>query len=96
MSLKASDRQNRMIRTQIQLTKRQVDGLKSLSSENGGSMAEWIRKAIDGLIREAGVPDWEERKRRALAAIGIGRSDIDDVAENHDAYLEDAFDGRKP
>ena len=31
---------NRMIRTQIQLTKRQAAGLKRLSSENGGSMAE--------------------------------------------------------
>jgi hypothetical protein len=93
--MKVKKDRNRMIRTQIQLTKRQVDGLKSLSSENGGSMAEWVRKAVDGLIREAGVPDWEVRKRRALAAVGIGRSDIDDVAENHDAYLEDAFDGRK-
>jgi len=87
---------NRMIRTQIQLTKRQADGLKSLSAENGGSMAEWIRKAVDGLIREAGGPSFEERKKRALAAVGIGRSDFDDIAENHDAYLEEIYLGRKP
>ena len=87
---------NRMIRTQIQLTKRQADGLKSLSSENGGSMAAWIRKAVDDLIREAGGPSFEERKQRALAAVGIGRSDFDDIAENHDAYLEEIYLGRKP
>jgi hypothetical protein len=85
-----------MVRTQIQLTRRQAEGLKRLSSEQGGSMAAWIRKAVDGLIREAGGPSFEERKQRALAAVGIGRSDFDDIAENHDAYLEEIYLGRKP
>jgi hypothetical protein len=58
-------------------------------------MAEWIRKAVDGMIREAGVLDKEELKRRALAAVGMARSGIDDIADNHDVYLEDAIDGRK-
>jgi len=84
-----------MIRTQIQLTKRQAEGLKQLSAERGGSMSEWIRKAVDGMIREAGVLDKEELKRRALAVVGMARSGVDDIADNHDAYLEDAIDGRK-
>lgn len=81
----------RMIRTQIQLTPKQSEGLKRLSEERGGSMAEWIRKAVDSLIKDSAGPDWETRKRRALAAVGIARSGPDDVAENHDAYLADAF-----
>ena len=94
--MRVKNNNSRMIRTQIQLTKSQADGIKRLSSENGGSMAEWIRKAVDGLIREAGGPSFEERKKRALAAVGIGRSDFDDIAENHDAYLEEIYLGRKP
>jgi len=85
----------RMIRTQIQLTGRQADELKRLSAERGGSMAEWIRRAVDLLIRDSGIPDKEVLKRRALAAVGTGRSGLPDIADNHDAYLEDAFDRRK-
>jgi len=86
----------RMIRTQIQLTGRQADELKRLSAERGGSMAEWIRRAVELLIRDTGIPDKEVLKRRALAAVGTGRSGLSDIADNHDAYLEDAFDRRKP
>lgn len=82
----------RMIRTQIQLTDKQAAGLKSLSAEKGGSMAEWIRRAVDRLLRDGGTPDRETLKRRALAAVGAGHSGIGDIAENHDAYLEDAYD----
>jgi len=94
--MKVKKAKTRMIRTQIQLTDEQTAGLKSLSAEKGGSMAEWIRKAVDRLILEAGEPSWEERKKRALAAVGIGHSDFDDIAENHDAYLEEIYLGRKP
>ena len=85
----------RMIRTQIQLTDEQAAGLKSLSAEKGGSMAEWIRRAVDHLLCDGGTPDRETLKRRALAAVGAARSGLGDLAENHDAYLEDAFDPRE-
>jgi hypothetical protein len=94
--MKVKKAKTRMIRTQIQLTDEQAAGLKSLSAEKGGSMAEWIRCAVDSLLREKGGPSWEERKKRALAVVGIGDSDFDDVAENHDAYLEEIYLGRKP
>ena len=82
----------RMIRTQIQLTDEQAAGLKSLSAAKGGSMAGWIRKAVDHLLRDGETPDRETLKQRALAAVGSGHSGIGDIAENHDAYLEDAYD----
>jgi hypothetical protein len=94
--MRVKKEKTRMIRTQIQLTDAQAAGLKSLSAAKGGSMAEWIRRAVDSLLHEKGEPSWEERKKRALAIVGIGHSDFDDIAENHDAYLEEAFLGRKP
>jgi hypothetical protein len=90
--MKVKAKKPRMIRTQIQLTDEQAAGLKSLSAAKGGSMAEWIRRAVDGLLRDGGTPDRETLKRRALAAVGTGHSGIEDIAENHDAYLEDAYD----
>ena len=93
--MKVKKAKTRMIRTQIQLTDEQAAGLKSLSAAQGGSMAEWIRKAVDRLIRDGGIPDREALKRRALAAVGVAQSGLGDIAENHDAYLEDAFDPRE-
>jgi len=81
-----------MIRTQIQLTSRQTEALKRLSSEKGGSMAQWVRRGVDLLIRDAGIPDKDALKRRALAAVGAGNSGVGDIADKHDDYLDDAFD----
>jgi hypothetical protein len=81
-----------MVRTQIQLTSHQAEALKKLSSEKGGSIANWVRRGVDLLIREAGLPDKDTMKRRALAAVGAGRSGVGDVAERHDDYLDDAYD----
>ena len=33
----------------------------------------------------------EERRRRALAAIGIASSGLPDIAQNHDDYLAEAY-----
>jgi hypothetical protein len=40
--------------------------------------------------------DREETKRRAIAAIGRFRSDVTDLAREHDQYLEEAFSGEPP
>ncbi len=88
-------KKKRMIRTQIQLTSRQTEALKKLSSEKGGSIAQWVRRGVDLLIRDARMPDKDVLKRRALAAVGAGSSGIGDVAEKHDDYLDDAFDPEK-
>jgi Ribbon-helix-helix protein, copG family len=84
-----------MVRTQIQLTERQARELKRIAAKEDISMAEVVRRAVDAKIREAaaGVP-WEERVRRAMAAMGKFRSGLKDVSKRHDRYLAEAYDDR--
>jgi len=78
-----------MLRTQIQLTERQVASLKRLASERRASMASVIREAVDSLIEDA---DRQVRVERAIAALGSVSGGGRDVARDHDRYLEDAFE----
>ena len=80
-----------MVRTQIQLTEPQFAGLKKLSHDSGQSVAELIRRSVDRLLASGPEDDWEERKRRAIAAIGCLPPGPGDLAENHDFYLLDAY-----
>jgi len=80
-----------MIRTQIQLSEKQSEVLKQLAREEGVSMAEVIRRALDGVVERRRLPDREELKRRALAAIGSVHSDITDMSERHDDYLAEIY-----
>lgn len=51
------------------------------------SIAHLIREAVDRGLRGRG---WEERKRRALAAVGCVTEELTDISERHDTYLADA------
>lgn len=80
-----------MVRTQIQLTEEQARLLKQRAAQHGVSMAQIVREAVqDYLDRAAGV-DSVERKRRAWAAAGQFHSGREDIAEDHDRYLSEAF-----
>jgi Arc/MetJ-type ribon-helix-helix transcriptional regulator len=81
-----------MVRTQVQLREEQVQVLKDLAAERGASMAELIRQAVDLWIETEGAVTREERKRRALAAVGQFRSGLGDLSENHDKYLAEAYE----
>ncbi|HJX73716.1 MAG TPA: ribbon-helix-helix protein, CopG family [Candidatus Deferrimicrobiaceae bacterium] len=84
-----------MVRTQIQLTERQARELKRIAAKEGVSMAEIIRRAVDAKIRVGtGEVPWEERVRRAQAAMGKFRSGSKDVAERHDDYLVEEYGKR--
>ena len=84
-----------MVRTQIQLTERQARELKRIAAKEGVSMAEIIRRAVDAKIRVGtGEVAWEERVRRAQAAMGKFRSGLKDVAERHDDYLAEEYGKR--
>jgi hypothetical protein len=76
-----------MIRTQIQLTDEQSSSLKQLAEKYGVPVAELIRRSVDRYLQERGVFSPEERKRRLLSVIGIGRSGVNDLGVNHDQYL---------
>jgi len=71
-----------MVRTQVQLTEKQMAQLRKMSLEQGVPLAELIRRAVDELIARR-----QRRKQRLLQAIGRFSSGIGDLAERHDFYL---------
>ena len=80
-----------MVRTQVQLTERQVKLLKQLAASKNTSVAEIIRQAIDNFLKMQTTVDLEERKQRAIKAAGRFRSGISDLSEAHDKYLNEIF-----
>jgi Arc/MetJ-type ribon-helix-helix transcriptional regulator len=81
-----------MIRTQIQLTEQQAQALKSLAVERGSSVAELIRQGVDDLLQKTSGISIEERRRRAIAAIGRFHSGQKDISTRHDDYLAEAYE----
>jgi hypothetical protein len=79
-----------VVRTQIQLTEAQAEGLKALAAREGRSMAELIRGSVDSLLGDAGHVSREERLRRGLAVVGRYRNGPRDLSLHHDRYLEKA------
>ncbi|MGH2409320.1 MAG: CopG family transcriptional regulator [Chloroflexota bacterium] len=77
-----------MVRTQIQLTEEQACGLKNLSTRRGVSVAELVREGVAKILQEN---DEEEKWRRASALVGRFSGTSDNVAVNHDDYLEEAY-----
>lgn len=82
-----------MERTQISLEPEQADRLRRLAQERGVSMAHLIREAVDQAYGSVLAPPsradlWD----RALEAVGSGRGDGANVAEEHDRYLDEAYD----
>ena len=83
-----------MVRTQVLLTEEQMRALRRLSAERGVSMAVLVREAVDTLVHaDAAVPS-EERRRRALEAVGRFASGHRDVSAKHDEHLEEAYRSR--
>lgn len=81
-----------MVRTQIQLTEPQFEALRARASAEGRSMADVIRGLLDESISGGSRPGPEERRRRALSAIGcLGRKGPRDLARRHDDYLSEAY-----
>lgn len=82
-----------MIRTQIQLETRQERAIKRLARRDGISMAEAIRRCIDRALSADDSDDLTSRYREAAQLVGAFRNEdrAADVAENHDAYLDEAF-----
>lgn len=80
-----------MVRTQIQLTEKQAEALRRIAAREKTSMAEVVRRAVDRVVETDVLPDWEELKRRAIAAAGSVHSDVTDLSVRHDDYLAEAF-----
>jgi|YNPMSStandDraft_1061717.scaffolds.fasta_scaffold121104_2 hypothetical protein len=59
-----------MVRTQVQLSADQVARLKARALEEGVSLAELVRRAVERYLAEEEGGGYEERARRALEAVG--------------------------
>ena len=80
-----------MVRTQIQLTEEQAKAIKKIATTEGVSVAELVRRAVEGIIRSSTKADVEERHKRAVEVVGKFRSKKRDVSKRHDAYLAEAY-----
>ena len=81
-----------MIRTQVQLTEAQARALRTQARLEERSMADLVRESVSEYLARRHVVDRGEVARRALALAGRYRSGCRDLAEDHDAYLDEAFD----
>jgi hypothetical protein len=82
-----------MVGTQVQLSADQVARLKARALEEGVSLAELVRRAVERYLAEEEGGGYEERARRALEAVGCFASGAGDAGEAHDRHLEEAFRG---
>jgi hypothetical protein len=80
-----------MVRTQIQLTESQFESLKARATDEGRSMAEVMRTLVDESMSGAGRPGRAERRRRALAAVGMLGKGPRDLSRRHDDHVAEAY-----
>ena len=83
-----------MIRTQVQLTERQMKALRQMSGASGKSIADLVRQGVDRLLASQPALSQEERIQRAMRVAGRFRSGASDVSAHHDRYLAEAYDDR--
>ena len=55
-------------------------------------MADLVRESVSEYLARRHVVDRDKVARRALALAGRYRSGCRDLAEDHDAHLDEAFD----
>lgn len=77
-----------MKRTQISLAEDQLAALRQRAQEQGVSIAALLREAVDALLHRAPTDD---AVARSLAAVGSYRSAAENVAEDHDDFLDTAY-----
>lgn len=66
----------------------QLAALRRHAAKRGVSIAAVVREAVDALLRDAGRGG---SVTRSLAAVGRFESEPDNVAEDHDRLLDEAF-----
>ncbi|MEJ7797234.1 MAG: hypothetical protein WKF42_01950 [Solirubrobacteraceae bacterium] len=79
-----------MLRVQAQLTEEQARRLRARAEEEGVSVAALLRRGADLVLEQGGGETLQDRRARALAAVGRFE-DGKDVARRHDEYLDEAF-----
>jgi len=74
-------------RTEIELSPSHWQRLSQLAKRRKKSVSQLIADAVDQYLQREQQSDWEERKRRALAAVGRFPA-APDLAEKHDEYYK--------
>ena len=67
---------------QIYLDDRQNQALRMLAKQNNATVSELIRRGIELLLKQIPVEN-----DPAYHLIGLGKSGVSNIAENHDEYL---------
>ena len=80
-----------MIRTQVQLTDRQLEALRQASAATGRSVADLIRQGVDQYLAGRSELGREERIERAIEVAGKFSSGRSDISADHDTHLAEAF-----
>ncbi len=80
-----------MIRTQVQLTEKQLEALRQAAATTGRSVADLVREGVDQYLRGRSELGREERIERAIRIAGRFASGRTDVSANHDRHLAEAF-----
>jgi metal-responsive CopG/Arc/MetJ family transcriptional regulator len=81
-----------MVRTQIQLTEAQVSKIKKAAMDQGTSVAEVIRRAVENMVQSSAKMSIQERAKRAIEIAGKFRSGKKNIARKHDEYLAEAYE----
>lgn len=81
-----------MVRTQIQLTEAQARKIKKAAMDQGTSVAEVIRRAVENMVQSSPKMSIQERTRRAMEIAGKFRSGKKNISRNHDEYLAEAYE----
>ena len=78
-------------RTEIELSPSHWQRLNRLAKRRNKSVSQLIADAVDQYLQREQQSDWEERKRRALAAVGRFPA-APDLAEKHEEYYTNRED----
>ena len=81
-----------MKRTQIQITDKQYNYLKKISSERNISLAEVVREAISLYSSSTILVDQDLKIKDALSLIGKYKSGKKDISIKHDDYIEEELE----
>jgi hypothetical protein len=76
-----------MVRTMVQLTDEQMDGLRALAAQRGVSIAELVRQGVDHVLRA----DKRAERLAHLRAMAGAFSGPPDLGRRHDDYLAEIY-----
>jgi hypothetical protein len=83
-----------MLRTTVKLEEEQVEWLRANASAKGVSVSQLIREMVNFYRFHIEMIS-ENQKSKALEAVGRFSSEAQDVAEQHDNYLSQAYGKRE-